>query len=134
MADRLAAGESTSWCPGLFGGYYFLGEGGGVAHPAVRALYRALPLGPAFDLEVIAPFASMLVGLPLLLTRWGVRRDAVVLGGVVYAFGGPNLVHYIHPTLVGAYGHLPWLLLSADVGVRSPDPRRVAWGAGAVAL
>ena len=134
LADRLHAGEPTAWCPGLFGGYYFLGEGGGVAHPAIRALYSVAPLGAAVDLEIIFPYASMLVGLPLLLTRWGVRRDAAVVGGMVFAFGGPNFVHYIHPSLMVAYGHLPWLLLSADVALRSPSPRRVAWARAAVAL
>lgn len=134
LADRLASGEPTAWCPGLFGGYYFLGEGGGVAHPVVRALYSLTRLDVAVDLEVLFPYAAMLVGLPLLLARWGLRRDSAILGGVVYAFGGPNLVHYIHPSLMVAYGHLPWLLLAADIALRSPDPRRVVWARAAVAL
>lgn len=134
LADCLASGDRTAWCPNLFNGYYFLGEGGGVAHPGLRALYASLPLGPALNVEVVLPYAAMLAGFPLLLVRWGVRRDAAVVGGVVYAFGGPNFVHFIHPTLMAAYAHLPWLLLAVDVALRSPSPRRAVWAQAAVAL
>lgn len=134
LAACLASGDGTAWCPGLFGGYYFLGEGGGVAHPLLRTLYATLPLGPALDVEVMVPYASMLVGLPLLLMRWGLRKDAAVLGGVLYAFGGPNFVHYIHPTLMVSYAHLPWLMLAADVALRTQSPTRAAWARTGVAL
>jgi hypothetical protein len=125
LASNIAGGERTSWCPWLFGGFYALGEGSGIAHPGIRALYAWLPLGVAFDLEVIGPYASILTGLPFLLVRWGLRRDAAIVGGILFAFGGPNFVHHIHPTLMVGYAHLPWLLLAADVALRSPSPRRV---------
>jgi hypothetical protein len=125
LAECLATGEGTRWCSSLFGGFYVLGEGGGIAHPWTRALYAWFPLGAALNLEILWPYAAMLVGFGLLMLRWGVNRDAAVVGGLVYAFGGHHAVHYIHPTVMAGIAHIPWLLLAIDGVLRSPESRRV---------
>src|SRR5262249_31307307 len=125
LAGCLASGDRASWCPNLFGGFSLLGEGLGTVHPWNRWLYGTFPLNVAFNLEVIWPFPVMLVGFAALMTKWGLGRDAAVVGGLVYALGGPHLMHYQQTTVMAGLAHLPWLLLAADTALRSQDPRRV---------
>jgi hypothetical protein len=134
FAGCLAAGQDPSWCPALFGGFSLYGEGGGFAHPLVRGLYGALPLDLALNLEVIWPYPVMIAGFALLLGRWGLRRDAALFGGLVFAFGGYNVLQYIHTSVSSLLGHLPWLLLSIDVALRSGDRRRAATARIALSL
>lgn len=134
FAQCLAAGQRPDWCPALFGGFSLYGEGGGFAHPVIRVLYGTLPLDMALNSEVIGPYPVMLVGFALLLTRWGLRRDAALFGGLVYAFGGQNILQYIHTSVSSLLGHLPWVLLCIDVALRSEDRRRVAMARIGLAL
>lgn len=126
LARSLAHGQDPSWCPALFGGFFLYGEGGGLAHPLVHGLYGTLPLELALNLEVIWPYPAMLAGFALLLSRWGLHRDAALFGGLIFAFGGYNILQYIHTSVSSLLGHLPWALVSIDVALRSVDRRRVA--------
>jgi hypothetical protein len=126
LARCLASGQDPAWCPDLFGGFYYLGEGQGVAHPWVRFLYSALPLGLAQNVEILWPYPVLLAGFVLLLGRWGMGRDAAAFGGLMFAFGGYNLLHYVHISVMGLLAHLPWLLPAIDVAMCPADPRREA--------
>jgi hypothetical protein len=134
LADCLARGEDPSWCPHLFGGFYLTGEGNGVAHPWVRLLYGTLPLGLALNVERLASYPALLLGFLALASRWDVRRDAAAFGALLFAFGGYNLLHFMHLSVLPMLAHLPWLLVAIDVAMRSTDPRRVAAARVAVGL
>lgn len=134
FAECLARGESWSWFPQLFCGFFALGEGGGMTHPWVRFLYGTLPLGPALNVERLASYPALLAGFLVLAGRWGVRRDAAVFGAILYAFGGYNLLHSMHMTVMPILAQLPWLLVAIDVAMRTDDPRRLALARIAVGL
>jgi hypothetical protein len=126
FASCLAAGEDPSWCPSLFGGFFLYGEGGGIAHPLIRVLYGILPLATALNVEMLAAYPALFAGLVVLLARWGVRRDAAAFGGVLFAFGGYNLLHFHHLNVMAMLAHVPWLLLAIDVSLRASEARHVA--------
>ncbi len=114
-SQQLAAGEAFDWLPSLFNGYYLTGEGqAGTYHPLHWLLYRWLPLGVAFDLELLFSYPLMLVGGYLLLRRWQLRRDAALLGAAAFTFSGFNLLHFIPPNGVAVVAHWPWLLWALD--------------------
>lgn len=122
----LEKGDDPAWCPNLFGGFYLQGEGTGFAHPLVRLLYVVLPLQKALNVELLASYPALLAGFVLLLLRWGVRRDGALFGGLLFAFGGYNLLHFMHLNVLAMLAHVPWLLLSIDVALRSEDLHRRA--------
>jgi hypothetical protein len=122
-ARQLAGGEPFDWMPGLFGGFYVTGEGQlGAYHPLHLLLYRWLPLGAAFDLELLASYPLMFAGTYWFLQRWLARRDTALFGALVFTFGGFNLLHFVHPNAIAIVAHIPWLLLAIDVAL--VDPRR----------
>src|SRR3954447_26918448 len=126
FAHCLATGEDPSWFPNLFNGFFLLGEGNGLAHPWVRVLYTTLPLGPALNVERLANYPALLAGFVLLAMRWGVRRDAALFGGMMFAFGGYNLLHFMHIQVLAMLAHVPWLLVAIDGTLRAKDPRWAA--------
>jgi len=72
--EALRAGDSFLWTPAYRSGLYLYGEGeAGMAHPLHLLLYRFLPLGPAFNLEIISTYIAMLMGTGLLLRRLELR-------------------------------------------------------------
>jgi Bacterial membrane protein YfhO len=121
---QLRSGEAFDWLPSLFNGYYLTGEGqAGTYHPLHLLLYSFLPLGVAFDLEILLSYPLLLAGGYLLLRRWRLRRDAALLGACVFTFSGFNLLHFIHPNAVAVIAHWPWLLWAIDWAL---VPRRAA--------
>ncbi len=142
-AQQLQAGEPFDWLPSLFGGFYLSGEGqAGTYHPLHLALYRFLPLTVAFDLELLISYPLMLWGSYLLLARWLVRRDAAMLGALVFTFSGFNLLHFVHPNAVAVVAHWPWLLWAIDralVSRGNPSTDRIeratpAWAFALISL
>src|SRR5215208_4317721 len=88
-AEQLERGQSFDWLPSLFSGFYLTGEGQvGSYHPLHLLMYRYLPLGMAFDLELLLSYPAMLAGMYLLLRRWLGRRDAAMFGALVFTFSG----------------------------------------------
>jgi hypothetical protein len=115
-ARQLAAGESFDWMPSLYGGFYVAGEGQlGAYHPWHWILYQTLPLGAAFNLEVLSSYPWMFGGAYLFLRRLVGRRDAALVGATAFTFGGFGLLHFIHPNAIAVVAHLPWLLWALDV-------------------
>lgn len=118
-ANCLAEGDSFDWMPNLFCGFFLTGSGqGGTYHPLHYLLYRCLPLGMAFNLEILLSYPFMLFGMQLFLRRHLKRRDAAWLGAIVFTFSGFCTLHFLHPNAVAVIAHLPWLLLVQDVLLR----------------
>jgi hypothetical protein len=134
-AEQLRRGESFDWMPGLYGGFYVAAEGQlGAYHPLHLLAYRWLPLGAAFDLELLASYPLMFLGMSLFLRRLVGRRDAALFGALAFTFCGFNLLHFVHPNAVAIVAHLPWLLLAIDVALSANDARRRAVAELAVGL
>ena len=125
-ANCLSAGDSFDWMPNLFSGFFLTGSGqGGTYHPLHYFLYRCLPLGMAFNLEILLSYPFMLFGMQLFLRRHLIRRDAAWLGAIVFAFSGFCTLHFLHPNAIAVVAHIPWLLLVQDVVLRPhAGPRR----------
>ncbi|HEY2761011.1 MAG TPA: hypothetical protein VGI75_09710, partial [Pirellulales bacterium] len=117
---QLASGEQFDWCPNLYCGFYLTGEGQlGAYHPLHWLLYRILPLSLAFDLECWLSYPLMLVGMVILLRRWKISLEASLFGALAFTFSGFNLLHFVHPNAIAIIAHVPWLLWSVDVLLRS---------------
>ena len=124
--EALRAGDSFLWTSAYHSGFYLHGEGeAGMAHPLHLLLYRFLPLGPAFNLEIVSTYVAMLAGTGLLLRRLGLTSEAAWFGAVVFTFSGFNLYNLMHVNHIAAVAHMPWLLLAthglADIA-RSTQP------------
>jgi hypothetical protein len=134
-AEQLGRGRSFDWIPSLYSGFYLTGEGQiGGYHPLHLVLYRWLPLGTAFDLELLLSYPLMLAGTYVLLMRRLGQRSAALFGGLVFTFSGFNLLHFVHPNAVAVVAHIPWLLWAIDVLLTSPGVRQRGWAAAAIAL
>jgi hypothetical protein len=129
-ARQLAAGQPFDWMPGLFGGFYVVGEGQlGGYHPLHWLLYLTLPLDRAFAIELVVAYPFLFAGM----WQWLRRRcgaPAAAFGAMAATFCGFTLVHAAHPNMVGVLAHLPWMLWVLD-GVaarhgRFLDPRAAA--------
>jgi hypothetical protein len=134
-SDQLARGESFDWMPGLFGGFYLTGEGQlGAYHPGHWLLYRWLPLGAAFDLELLASYPILFVGIFLFLRRWQLGVGAALFGALAFTFGSFNLLHFVHPNAVAIVAHLPWLLCAVELGLSDERSSQRALAGLAVGL
>lgn len=130
----LEAGQSFAWCPQIFCGFYLQGEGQvGMTHPLHLALYRALPLLWAFNLEILVSYPALMAGTFLLLRRRSIPVDASLLGAFGFAFAGFAVYHFMHPNAVAVLAHLPFALLAIDLAMKAPTPVRRAWGGAALA-
>ena len=78
-------------------------------------------------MELVAAFPIMFAGTYWLFRRWGFPQDAAALGGMLLAFSGFDLSHFIHPSMILVLAHVPWLLACIDVLLREPDRSRAAW-------
>lgn len=125
-AQQLAAGEPFDWMPSLFGGFYVSAEGQlGAYHPLHFLLYRWLPLGAAFDLELLVSYPLLFAGTYFLLRRFLSDASAALYGALTFTFGGFCLLHFLHPNAIAIVAHLPWLLLAIEVALNvSAGPRR----------
>jgi len=110
--EALRTGDSVLWTPALFSGAYLFGEGqAGMAHPFHWVLYRLLPLGVAFNVELASSYIVGLAGMWMLLRR-RVSDEAALFGAMVFAFSGFNLLHVSQMNAVAIVAHLPWVLLA----------------------
>ncbi len=127
-ARQLARGESFDWMPGLYGGFYISAEGQlGGYHPVHWLLYRTLPLGAAFDLELLLSYPLLFAGTFLFFRRLVERRDAALFGALAFTFSGFCLLHFLHPNAIAVVAHLPWLLWAIDVALSASNHKvRVA--------
>lgn len=134
-AEQLARGESFDWMPSIFSGFYLTGEGqAGVYHPVHQLLYRILPLRAALGWEYLCSYPLMLAGMFFFLRRRLRRRDAAMIGSLVFTFSSSSLLHFVHPNAVAAAAHIPWLLGMIDIILVDANRRRVASAQMALAL
>lgn len=134
-AQQLTRGEAFDWMPSLFCGFYVTGEGQiGSYHPLHWLLYRTLPLGAAFNLELLLSYPLMLLGMYALLRRLVHRRDASLFGALVFTFSGFCLLHFVHPNAIAVVAHIPWLLWAIDTRLSATTPGRAAFADGAICL
>ena len=133
--SALVDGQSLLWTSRLFGGFYVHAEGQvGAFHPLHLLLYRLLPLGIAFNLELIASYVFGFAGMWLFLRRLGLATAASLTGAIAFAFSGFNLLHLLHMNAVAVIAHVPWLLLALEVLLfGDTKPKRLAL-AGIAAL
>lgn len=131
----LKEGLRFFWWPNAFCGYYLHGEGqAGMFHPFHWIIYRFLPLDWAFNTEFVSGYVVAYGGVLALLRRWSLPWYGALFGANLFAFSGFTLIHFMHLQAVAIMGHLPWMLLAADVMLCSghgPAVRR-AWTAMAL--
>ncbi len=114
--QALAAGDTVLWTPSIFAGFYVHGEGQiGLFHPLHQLLYRLLPLGTAFNLELMASYPAAFAGTFWFLRRLQFSHAPALFGAMLFAFSGFNLLHHHHMNMVAIVAHMPWLLIGADV-------------------
>jgi hypothetical protein len=114
--QALQAGDTVLWTPSIFSGLYLHGEGQvGMFHPFHQLLYRLLPLGTAFNLELVASYPLAFAGTFWFLRRLRFSHAAALFGAMLFAFSGFNLLHHHHVNMVAIVAHMPWLLAAADV-------------------
>ena len=132
----LVAGDSFLWTSALQSGLYLHAEGQpGMAHPWHLLIYRLLPLGVAFNVEMLGTYVFATAGTWLLLRELGLRREAALAGGLAFAFSGFNLLHLNHMNAIAVVAHIPWILFATRVLLTAGDSRRAAAGfAGVAAL
>src|SRR5438128_1827905 len=111
--EALHNGDSFLWTPAFYSGLYLHGEGqAGMAHPLHLLLYGLLPLGPAFNLEIVSSYLAALAGAWRLLRHWRFPTEAPGFGAIAFAFSGFNLLRIVHPNATAIVAHVPWLLLA----------------------
>jgi hypothetical protein len=133
--QALHAGDTVLWTPSIFAGLYLQGEGQvGLFHPFHQLLYRFLPLGPAFNLELIASYPAAFAGMFWFLRRLRLGHAAALFGAMLFAFSGFNLLHHHHVNMIAVVAHLPWLLAAADVLIADQRPRARTIAFAAMAL
>jgi hypothetical protein len=133
--QALLAGDTVLWTPAIFSGFYTHGEGQtGLFHPWHQLLYRFLPLGQAFDLELIANYAAAFAGMWWLLRRLRLGDAGALGGAMLFAFSGFTLLHHHHLNMVTVVAHLPWLLAAADLTIAGDTRGERRAGFAAVAL
>ncbi len=135
--QALRSGDTVLWTPSIFAGLYMHGEGQtGVFHPLHQLLYRLLPLGTAFNLELIASYPIAFGGTFWFLRRLRFSQAAALFGAMLFAFSGFNLLHHHHLNMVAVIAHMPWLLASADVLIvdERKRARTLAFAAMAIIL
>lgn len=125
--EALRAGDSVLWTRAVLSGFFLYGEGeGGLAHPFHFALYRLLPLGPAFNLEIISNYVALFAGTGLLFLQVGLSSEAAWFGAMLFAFSGFNLFNLMHLNHIATMAHAPWVLLAAHVLLTTGDVRHRA--------
>jgi hypothetical protein len=133
--QALNSGDSVLWTPSIFAGYYIHGEGQtGAFHPLHQLFYRFLPLGPAFNVELITSYVAAFAGTFWFFRRLEFSRAVALFGAMLFAFSGFNLLHHHHMNMVAVVAHMPWLLAAADVLIVDERRRVRTLAVAAVAL
>jgi hypothetical protein len=131
----LREGTEYLWYPYEFAGFYLHGEGQAtLTHPLNQLSYRWLPFTLAYGLELLRSYALALAGGYFFFRRYALPSGAALFGATFFAFSSFHVLHYMHPNVVAASAHLPWLLIALDVMARGATPRRRALAAPLYAL
>jgi hypothetical protein len=133
--QALMSGDSVLWTPSIFSGLYIHGEGQvGLFHPFHQLLYRLLPLGVAFNFELVANYLMAFGGTFWFMRRLRFGHVPALFGAMLFAFSGFNLLHHQHLNMVAVVAHMPWLLGVTDILIVDDRRRARALALAAVAL
>ena len=111
--ESLRNGEFLLWTPAYHAGFFLHGAGeAGMAHPLHLALYAWLPLGVAFNLEIIASYLFLLGGMYWLWRAAGLSIEAAIVGAMLSAFSGFTIYNVMHVNHIATLAHAPWLLVA----------------------
>jgi hypothetical protein len=109
----LGSGEFLLWTPAYHAGFFLHGAGeAGMAHPLHLALYSWLPLGVAFNLEIVASYLFLLAGMCWLWRTVGLSTEAAIVGAMLSAFSGFTIYNVMHVNHIATLAHAPWLLVA----------------------
>jgi hypothetical protein len=134
-AEALRGGDSILWTPSLFSGFYLHGEGqAGMLHPLHLLLYGTLPLQVAFHLEFLSSYVLAFAGMWIFLRRLQLSTETALAGGMLFAFGGFQLLHFHHMNVIAVVAHLPWLLAGIDALFTSSARRSLSFAYAGIAL
>jgi hypothetical protein len=123
----LVNGDSPVWMPKMFCGFDAHGEGqAGMFHPEHYFLYRFLPLGVAFNLEMLLNYPMIFLGACIFLRRWRIPLFACLFSAALFTFSGFCMTNYIHIMMPSVIAYMPWLLILIDVAMRTDNRRTMA--------
>lgn len=123
--QSLIAGEFLLWTPAYHAGYFLHGAGeAGMAHPLHLLLYRGLPLGAAFNLEIISSYLFLFTGMYLLWRALALSSAAAIVGAMLAAFSGFTVFNLMHVNHIATLAHAPWLLLACHGVLSGNRPAR----------
>ncbi len=125
-SQALHDGRFLLWTPAYHAGFFLHGAGeAGMAHPLHLLLYRLLPLGAAFNLEIISSYGFLFAGMYLLWRALELPVEAALVGAMLSAFSGFTVYNLMHVNHIATLAHAPWLLLACH-GVLTSG-RRARW-------
>jgi hypothetical protein len=131
----LSRGEFLQWTPAYHAGFFLHGAGEtAMTHPLHVALYALLPLGVAFNLEIIASYLFLFFGTFALLSRLGVARDGALFGAMTFGFCSFGLYNLMHVNHIATIAHAPWLMMAVHWLITAENRSRRLQAAGATAL
>jgi len=123
--QALKAGDNFLWSPQFYCGVYMHGESEvGMCHPVHLLLYRLLPAASAFQIQFLLSYLGIFFGMFVFLRHLKLERVPAAFGGMLFAFAGFNLWHYMHMAPLAVIAHLPWLLTANDILLTSTDGRQ----------
>lgn len=109
--QALQSGDFLLWTPAYHAGFFLHGAGeAAMTHPLHLLLYRWLPLGVAFNLEIACTYVFLFSGAALLLRSLGLSPAAAGLGAMLTTFSGFTIYNLMHVNHIATLAHAPWLL------------------------
>ena len=121
--EGLQAGHLTLWTPAYHAGYFLHGAGEvGMMHPLHLALYSWLPLGVAFNLEIISSYLFLFAGAYLLWRALDLSIEGAIVGAMLAAFSGFTVYNLMHVNHIATLAHSPWLLLACHGVIAGKRP------------
>nr|BDT37262.1 YfhO family protein [Myxococcus sp. MH1] len=133
-AERVSTFDLPEWYAYDGFGQSFLGIFlSGAFHPT-SLFHLVLPLGAAVKLTVLSCYPVAMLGVWALLREYGVPRPGALFGACCFAFSGYLVCITNNPTYLLAASTVPAALWGAVRFLRAPSARRLAVGAGLLAL
>lgn len=126
IAAELAQGRLPEWNPyGGLGAPLIAGAIDAALHP-FNALLVALPVGGGFKVWILASFLAAAMGGCVWGRALGLRHEAAVLGGLVFALSGPFVSSSDNVTYLTTFAALPWYFAATHAFVTTGGPPRLA--------
>lgn len=126
-SESLRNGHLLLWTPAYHAGYFLQGSGeAGMTHPLHLLLYSLLPLGAAFNLEIISSYLFLFAGMYLLWRALQLPIESALLGAALSAFSAFTIYNIMHVNHIATLAHAPWLLLACH-GILTGKGRPGLW-------